>query len=62
MSVPFIGFEEMDSHLTWEGVTNALRDGHKLAKASITDGFAYRGDDTLLSRAAWIDGLGVAVK
>lgn len=62
MSVPFIGFDEMDSRLTWEGLTNALRDGHQLAAASIADGFAYRGDDTLLSRAAWIDGLGVAVK
>lgn len=62
MNVPFIGFDEMDSRLTWDGLTNALRDGHKLAPASIADGFAYRGDDTLLSRAAWIDGLGVAVK
>jgi ornithine cyclodeaminase len=62
MDIPFIGFDEMDSRLTWDGVTEALRDGHKLAAASISDGLAYRGDDTLLSRAAWIDGLGVAVK
>ena len=62
MDIPFIGFDEMDSRLTWNGVTDALREGHKLAAASIADGFAYRGDDTLLSRAAWIDGLGVAVK
>lgn len=62
MEIPFIGFDEMDSRLTWDGLTTALRDGHRLAEASIADGFAYRGDDTLLSRAAWIDGLGVAVK
>ncbi|WGI21975.1 ornithine cyclodeaminase [Amylibacter sp. IMCC11727] len=62
MDIPFIGFDEMDNRLTWRGVTEALRNGHKLAAASIADGFAYRGDDTLLSRAAWIDGLGVAVK
>jgi ornithine cyclodeaminase/alanine dehydrogenase-like protein (mu-crystallin family) len=62
MKIPFIGFDEMDSHLSWDGVTQAIADGHRLAKASIADGFAYRGDDTLLSRAAWIDGLGVAVK
>jgi ornithine cyclodeaminase len=62
MEIPFIGFDEMDSRLTWDGVTEALRDGHNLAAASISDGLAYRGDDTLLSRAAWIDGLGVAVK
>ncbi len=62
MDIPFIGFDEMDSRLSWDGVTEAIREGHKLATANIADGFAYRGDDTLLSRAAWIDGLGVAVK
>ncbi|MEM9852473.1 MAG: ornithine cyclodeaminase, partial [Pseudomonadota bacterium] len=60
--IPFISFDDMDSRLTWDGVCGALRDGHRLAPGSIADGFAYRGDDTLLSRAAWIDGLGVAVK
>ncbi len=62
MDIPFIGFDEMDSRLSWNGVTEAIHEGHRLAAASIADGFAYRGDDTLLSRAAWIDGLGVAVK
>jgi len=62
MNIPFIGFDEMDRHLSWQGITDAMTAGHRLAKPSINDGFAYRGDDTLLSRAAWIDGLGVAVK
>lgn len=62
MTVPFISFDDMDSRLRWSGVTQAMRAGHALARASIADGFAYRGDDTLLNRAAWIDGLGVAVK
>lgn len=62
MSVPFIGFDEMDGRLSWAGVCDAIEAGHQLPKASIADGFAYRGDDTLLSRSAWIDGLGVAVK
>ncbi len=62
MQIPFIGFDEMDSVLDWQGVTDAMLAGHRLAAPSIADGFAYRGDDTLLSRAAWIDGLGVAVK
>ncbi len=62
MQIPFIGFDEMDSLLDWQGVTDAMLAGHWLAAPSIADGFAYRGDDTLLSRAAWIDGLGVAVK
>jgi ornithine cyclodeaminase len=33
-----------------------------LPKANPKDTFLYRGDDTVLSRAAWIDGLGIAVK
>ena len=41
---------------------DAIEKGHKLPKASVADGFAYRGNDTLLSRSAWIDGLGVAIK
>ena len=62
MQIPFIGFDEMDFLLDWQGVTDAMLAGHRLAAPSIADGFAYRGNDTLLSRAAWIDGLGVAVK
>ncbi|MCK4862342.1 MAG: ornithine cyclodeaminase, partial [Rhodobacteraceae bacterium] len=33
-----------------------------MATPEISDQFLHRGDDTLLSRAAWIDGVGVAVK
>ncbi|MCP5075500.1 MAG: ornithine cyclodeaminase [Rhodobacteraceae bacterium] len=62
MTIPFIGFDEMNSTLTWQGVMDAMIAGHKLPPASIADGFAYRDDDTLLSRAAWINGLGAAVK
>lgn len=62
MTVPFISFDEMDNILKWDDITDAILAGHSLPKASISDGFAYRGDDTLLSRSAWIDGLGVLVK
>jgi len=62
MSIPIIGFDEMDKTLTWGDVTDAMLAGHSLPKASLSDGLAYRGDDTLLSRAAWIDGLGALVK
>ena len=36
--------------------------GTTLPKAEIGDTFLYRGSGTLLNRAAWIDGLGIAVK
>ena len=62
MTVPIISFAEGDALLDWIGLTDALAEGHKRPKAEIADTFLYRGSDTLLNRAAWIDGLGLAVK
>ena len=62
MSVTFIPFSEGAARLDWQALCGAFERGHQLAKAEITDSFLYRGKDTLLSRAAWIDGLGLAVK
>ena len=62
MSVPVIGFAEGEAGLDWIGLTEALAAGHRLPKAKIGDTFLYRDPDTLLSRAAWIDGMGMAVK
>ncbi|QJF49843.1 ornithine cyclodeaminase family protein [Roseobacter ponti] len=62
MTVSFIPFAEGEAMLNWIGLTDALAAGHLLPKAEIADTFLYRGDDTLLNRAAWIDGLGLAVK
>ncbi len=59
---PFISFDEGERVLDWIALTDALADGHSLPKASVEDSFLYRGDDTILSRVAWIDGLGVAAK
>ncbi len=61
MSPPFIG-PEIEPHLDWLALTDALAAGHDRPRAEIGDTFLYRGSDTLLSRSAWIDGLGVAVK
>lgn len=60
--IPFIPFEAGEAMLDWIGLTDALAAGHALPRAEIGDTFLYRGKDTLLSRAAWIDGLGIAVK
>ncbi|KAJ03623.1 ornithine cyclodeaminase family protein [Sulfitobacter mediterraneus] len=60
--IPFIPFDAGEAVLDWIGLTDALAAGHALPNAEIGDTFLYRGDDTLLSRAAWIDGLGIAVK
>jgi len=57
-----IGFEDGEAGLDWIGLCDALEAGHQFPKGSIEDSFLYRGDDTILSRAAWIDGLGALVK
>jgi ornithine cyclodeaminase/alanine dehydrogenase-like protein (mu-crystallin family) len=61
-TIPFISFEAGEKLLDWIALTDAMAAGHTLARAEIGDTFLYRDPDTLLSRAAWIDGMGVAVK
>jgi ornithine cyclodeaminase len=60
--IPIIPFTEGEALLDWIGLTDALAAGHKLPPAEIGDTFLYRDPDTLLNRAAWVDGLGIAVK
>ncbi|WP_299193517.1 ornithine cyclodeaminase [uncultured Litoreibacter sp.] len=62
MTAPIISFDDADPLLNWAALTDALAKGHTFPKAEIGDTFLYRKPDTLLSRAAWIDGLGQAVK
>lgn len=62
MSAPRIVGAEVEPRLEWLGLTDALIAGHRLPRAEMADSFLYRGPDTLLTRSAWIDGLGIAVK
>ena len=59
---PFISFDQGDALLDWVELTQALAAAHNLPKAEIEDMFLYRGKDTLLTRSAWIDGLGILSK
>lgn len=62
MTMPrFIG-PEAEARLDWLALTEAFEAGHRLPRAEVADTFLYRGADTLLTRSAWIDGLGLAVK
>ena len=61
MSVAQIGFDA-EASLTWVDLTQALQAGHQLPKAEISDILLYRNKETLLNRAAWIDGMGQLVK
>ncbi|MCP3970954.1 MAG: ornithine cyclodeaminase [Rhodobacteraceae bacterium] len=62
MTAPVIPFADGQARLDWLDLTGALEAGHRLPRAEIGDTFLRRGTDTLLSRAAWIDGMGIAVK
>lgn len=62
MSVPFIPFAEGEAALDWIALTEALASGHARPKARIDDTVLTRGADTILSRTAWIHGLGLLVK
>lgn len=48
--------------LDWHGLMAAFEAGHRLPRPDIKDLFVYRGPDTILDRATWIDGLGALVK
>ncbi|WP_054008170.1 ornithine cyclodeaminase family protein [Cypionkella psychrotolerans] len=61
MSIEIVG-PEAEALLSWAGLCEAFEAGHRLPRAEINDLFLYRGADTLLDRAAWIDGLGSLVK
>lgn len=54
--------KEAEAQLTWAGLLAAFEAGHRLPKPDIKDLFCYRGADTILDRATWIDGLGALVK
>ena len=54
--------KDAEAYLTWPGLMAAIEAGHRLPRAEIADLFLYRGQDTILDRAAWIDGLGSLVK
>ena len=62
MSFATIPFAQCEPLLDWQALGDALVAGHELPPAQIEDSLIRRRNDTLLSRAAWIDGLGLAVK
>ncbi len=61
MSMQMIG-PEAERLLDWHGLMAALEAGHARPRAEIEDLLLRRGQDALLDRAAWINGLGSLVK
>jgi len=53
---------EVEGRLTWAGLMDALEAGHRRPRAAIADSFLTAGERVMLTRSAWIEGLGLAVK
>jgi len=53
---------DIEPHLDWHAALQAIAQGHSLPKAQLNDSFLYQRGDTVLSRAAWIAGMGALVK
>jgi ornithine cyclodeaminase len=54
--------KEAEAHLDWPGLLAAFEAGHRLPQPPIRDLIIKRGEDALLDRATWIDGMGALVK
>lgn len=61
MTFTIIG-PEAEAKLDWLALTDALAAGHALPRAEVADTLLRQGADTLLTRSAWIKGMGIAVK
>lgn len=62
MTLPFITAETADALLSWPAVVDALSHGHTLPRADVGDLFLGPPTGTLMSRGAYIEGLGYGVK
>ncbi|MEZ5885965.1 MAG: ornithine cyclodeaminase [Paracoccaceae bacterium] len=61
MTLRIVG-PEAEAKLNWLDLTDALAAGHALPRAEVGDTLLRHGPDTLLTRSAWIPGMGIAVK
>ena len=58
----YISWDDADHLLSWTETADAIQAGHGLPKASVGDLLLREKDNSLLSRGAWIEGLGMALK
>lgn len=60
--VAYLSAEDIRSVANWSLVIETIRAGHTLPKADIGDTLVHAGDNTMLVRSAYIDGLAAGVK
>ena len=61
-TIPSLSAADVEGRLDWLAVAEAIAAGHRGPRAQTGDLFLTRGADTLQARAAWVEGLGAAVK
>ena len=61
-AVPCLTAADLAGRLDWLVVAEAIAAGHRGPPPAVGDLFVTRGADTLQARAAWVEGLGGAVK
>lgn len=59
---PFLSYDATIERLDWPGAVKALRKGHDLPAAQIKDVFLGPPTGTMMSRSAYIEGLGYGAK
>ena len=59
---PFLSYDATIERLDWAGAVEALRKGHDLPVAQIKDAFLGPPTGTMVSRSAYIEGLGYGAK
>ena len=62
MTPKIIAYDDVASRFDWGDAVAALREGHKLPQAEIGDIFLGPADGTMLSRGAFVPGLGYGLK
>lgn len=60
--IPYITAADIEAQLSWPMIVEALREGHRTRPAQIKDMLLRVEGRSLLNRAAWVDGLGWALK
>ena len=59
---PLLTGPQVSPHLDWPMVVEAIDAGHRLPRAQVEDLMIHREAETLLTRSAWIEGLGAGTK
>lgn len=62
LKVVHLGKKSLEPILDWSELIEWLKDGHKYPLAQIKDHILAQGQNRLLNRLAWIEGMGSAVK